>query len=294
MRIPWLRLYLLAIGLMLVAAASAQKDSGDHPNVPAPAADAYGVQQQGGVSGTSQTQHERAAEQVKQEEKQRILGVVPNFGTTYVSNAASLTAAQKMQLAFRSGIDPGTFAIAALVGGTHELGDEDKGFGWGAAGYGKRAGAAYLDAFDGSMIGGGILPAIFHQDPRYFRLGHGGARHRVLYALASPFICKHDNTGRWETNYSNIAGNIIAGAISNLYYPSEAAGAGQTITNGMVVTAEGGAGSIFVEFWPDISRKLFHKDPSNGLDAKMRAQDQATKAANKRNRKKRPLEPAPK
>ncbi|MFP5235026.1 MAG: hypothetical protein ACLGSD_03920 [Acidobacteriota bacterium] len=238
-----------------------------------------------------QTQHEKAAEQIRQEEKQRILGVVPNFGTTYVSNAASLTAGQKMQLAFRSAIDPGTFAIAALVGGTHELGDEDKGFGWGAAGYGKRAGAAYLDAFDGSMIGGGILPVIFHQDPRYFRLGHGSAKHRVLYALASPFICKHDRTGRWETNYSNIAGNTIAGAISNLYYPSAGAGVGQTITNGMVVTAEGGVGSVFVEFWPDLSRKLFHKDPTDGQDARMRAQDWAEKAARK---KKQPLGAGPK
>jgi len=257
-----------------------------------PLADAPAPQQQDDSAQNAERQ--KAAEQVKQEEKQRILGVVPNFGTTYLSNAASLTAAQKMQLAFRSAIDPATFAIAALVGGTHELGDEDKAFGWGAAGYGKRAGAAYLDAFDGSMIGGGILPAIFHQDPRYFRLGHGSARHRVLYALASPFICKHDNTGRWETNYSNIAGNIAAGAISNFYYPSQDSGWGETITNGMVVTAEGGAGSIFVEFWPDISRKLFHKDPSNGLDAQMRAQDEATNTANKKNRKKQPLEPVPK
>ena len=75
----------------------------------------------------------------------------------------------------------------------------------------------------------------------------------MLYALATNVICKHDNTGKWEPNYSNVGGNIIAGAISNLYYPSQNSGWGQTLSNGMIVTAEGGFGSLFQEFWPDIS-----------------------------------------
>ena len=35
----------------------------------------------------------------------------------------------------------------------------------------------------------------------------------------------------------------------------------------MIVTAEGAIGSLFQEFWPDISRKLLHRDPTHGLDA---------------------------
>ncbi len=213
------------------------------------------------------SRRQKAAEQVKEEEKQRILGIVPNFGTTYRSDAVSLTAGQKMSLAFRSAIDPATFAIALLVGGMHEMGDEDRAFGWGAEGYGKRAGAAYLDAFDSSMIGSGLLPVLFRQDPRYFRMGHGTAKHRLLYALATTVICKHDKSGRWEPNYSYIGGNIVAGGISNLYYPAQNSGVDQTLSNGAIVTAEGAAGSVFVEFWPDLSRKFFHDDPTHGLDA---------------------------
>lgn len=112
---------------------------------------------------------------------------------------------------------------------------------------------------------------------RYFRLGHGTKTHRLFYAIATTVICKHDNTGRWEPNYSNVAGNIISGAISNLYYPSSNSGFGQTIANGLTVTAEGTIGGVFDEFWPDISRKLFHKDPTHGLDAQMKAADQAAK-----------------
>jgi hypothetical protein len=225
------------------------------------------------------SQRQTADEQLRAEEKQRILGIVPTFNTTYINNAASLTAGQKMQLAFRSAIDPFTFGAAFLVAGLHEAFDQDRGFGWGPEGYFKRSGAAYLDAFNGTMIGNGILPSIFRQDPRYFRLGHGRFRHRFLYAMASSYICKHDNTGRWEPNYSNVGGNIVAGAISNLYYPSTNSGWGQTISTGMIVTAEGMVGGVFQEFWPDLSRRFLHQDPTHGLDAQAAERDKEQKQA---------------
>lgn len=111
------------------------------------------------------------------------------------------------------------------------------------------------------------MPVIFHQDPRYFRLGHGSFHHRLFYSIASSYICKHDNTGRWEPNYSNVGGNITAGVISNLYYPSSNSNWGQAFSNGFIVTTEGTVGGVFQEFWPDVSRKLFHKDPTHGFDA---------------------------
>jgi hypothetical protein len=228
---------------------------------------------------TEKSQHEKAEEQIKEQEKQRVAGILPAFNVSYRSDAVSLTAGQKMRLAFRSATDPVTFGTAFVVAGYHEATDSDIGFGWGIEGYGKRSGAAYLDAFDGGMIGNGILPSILHQDPRYFRLGHGTTTHRLLFALATNVICKHDNTGKWEPNYSNVLGNIASGGISNLYYPSSNSGIGQTLSNGFIVIAEGGVGSIFQEFWPDVSRKLFHRDPTRGLDAQARAADKAKKEA---------------
>jgi hypothetical protein len=248
--------------------AAAQGSSSSQTLVQAPAAE--------------KSQHEKAEEQLKEQEKQRVLGIVPSFNISYRSDAVSLTAAEKVKLAFRSSTDPVAFAAAFLVAGYHEGMHDDIGFPWGAKGYGERAGAAYLDAFNGSIIGNGILPSILHQDPRYFRLGHGTTTHRMLYALMTNVMCKHDNTGKWEPNYSNVLGNIASGGISNLYYPSNNSGIGQTFTNGFIVTAEGGAGSIFQEFWPDISRKFLHKDPTHGLDAEARKQDAAEKEARKK------------
>jgi hypothetical protein len=251
------------------------------------AEDAQDVAQQTPVSGLGQTtpashpssaqqavqeksQREKAEEQIKEQEQQRVLGIVPTFNVSYRSDAVSLTGLQKIRLAFRSSVDPVTFGAAFVVAGYHEAAN-DVGFGWGIKGYGQRAGAAYLDTFDSNMIGNGILPALLHQDPRYFRLGHGNKSHRLFYAVSAAFICKHDNTGKWEPNYSNVLGNVATGAISNLYYPGSNSGVGLTISNGMIVTAEGAFGAIFQEFWPDISRKLFHKDPTHGMDAQASA-----------------------
>src|ERR1039458_914982 len=52
------------------------------------------------------SQREKAAEQIKEQEKQRVVGILPSFNVTYLSDAASMTASQKIGLAFRSAIDP--------------------------------------------------------------------------------------------------------------------------------------------------------------------------------------------
>jgi hypothetical protein len=259
---------------------SGQNQTTPPPN-PAPAQGSSSSQSTAQQPDAAKSQHDKAEEQIKEQEQQRLVGVLPQFNISYRSDAVSMTAGQKMKLSLRSAVDPVAFGVAFVVAGAHEALDDDPGFGWGIEGYGKRSGAAYLDAFDGNIIGNGILPSILHQDPRYFRLGHGTIKHRILYSVATNVMCKHDNTHKWEPNYSNVGGNLISGAISNLYYPSTNSGIGQTFTNGFIVTAEGGFGSIFDEFWPDISRKILHRDPTHGLDAQARAADLAEKAAKK-------------
>jgi hypothetical protein len=260
-------------------ASSATPSSGAPGSSPAQAGSASGSQSQPQPAPPQPSQHDRAAEQIKQQEHQRILGILPSFNVSYASDAVSMTAAQKIDLAFHSAVDPFPFGVAVLVSGYSEVREDNAGFGWGAKGYFERTGAAYLDEFNGTMIGNGFLPAIFHQDPRYFRLGHGSTMHRLLYAMATSYICKHDNSGRWEPNYSNVGGNIVAGYLSTFYYPSNHTGWDQTITDGFVVTTEGTVGGVLNEFWPDISRKLLHKDPTHGLDAQLTAADKLKKTA---------------
>ncbi len=161
-----------------------------------------------------------AEHQLKAEEQQRVLGVIPNFYVTYVSNAAPLNSRQKFELSWRDAIDPVTFILIGASAGIQQATDNFAGYGQGAQGYGKRYGASYADFATGTLFGSVIFPAILKQDPRYFYKSTGSTRARVLYAIANAVICKGDN-GRWQANYSSILGNLASGGISNLYYPPQ-------------------------------------------------------------------------
>jgi hypothetical protein len=213
------------------------------------------------------TEQERAAQQVKQQEKQRIVGVVPNFNVSYDQDAAPLTRKQKLHIAFRTAIDPVAFGIAAFDAGLSQAQNEFPGYHQGAKGYAKRFGAAYADNFDGTILGNAIFPILLKQDPRYFRRGTGSFKSRLLYSLSTTVWSKSDN-GKWGPNYSNVLGNLAAGGISNLYYPSSDRGAGLTFQRGFTVTAYGAFGGVFNEFWPDIAKKLF-KDKLAKLQPKV-------------------------
>src|SRR5665213_3384273 len=63
------------------------------------------------------TQREKAAQQINEQEHQRVLGILPAFNTSYRSDAVSLTAKEKISVAFRSATDPITFAAAVFVAG---------------------------------------------------------------------------------------------------------------------------------------------------------------------------------
>ena len=219
--------------------------------------DAPSQQARPAVAKRSPSQQDQAETQLKQEEHQRILGVVPNFNTTDNQNAAPLSAQQKFRLAFRSAVDPFTFVAVAADAGISQAENDFPGYGQRPAGYGKRFGASYADSFDGTLWGNAIFPSLLHQDPRYFRKGKGSFTGRLLYAVSTTVWARNDN-GTWGPNYANVAGSIVAGGISNLYYPASDRGIGLTFQRAFTVTAEGALGAIGVEFWPDVSGRLFH------------------------------------
>ena len=231
------------------------------PDAPVPAAQddiAPGETPAGQQDATPRplTQQEKAEQQLRQQEKQRIAGVVPNFNVSYNADAAPLSRKQKLHLAFRTATDPVSFGVAAFDAGLSQAEGDFPGYGGGMQGYAKRFGASYADNFDGTMLGNAIFPILLKQDPRYFRRGEGSFTSRFLYSISTTVWCKNDN-GSHGPNYSNILGNLAAGGISNLYYPASDRGAGLTFERGFTVTAYGAFGGVFNEFWPDIAKKLF-------------------------------------
>lgn len=197
-------------------------------------------------------------EELKQEEHQRLLGVIPSFISTSDPNAPPLRPGQKLNLAFRSAIDPFTFVAAGLDAAKSQAEDDFHDYGQGAQGYAKRYAAAYTDSFNSTMLSNAIFPILLHEDPRYFRKGTGSFTRRFFYCVSTTFWSRRDN-GSWGPNYSNVLGNLAAGGLSNLYYPSSDRGAALTFERAFTDAGEASFGSLLIEFLPDIEKRLHKK-----------------------------------
>jgi hypothetical protein len=201
---------------------------------------------------------EIAEAQLKQQETQRLLGIVPNFYSSYIWNAAPMNSRQKFMLTLRSNTDPFNILLVATLAGLEQKHNTFPGYGQGAEGYGKRFGAAFTDTMVSKMVSRAILPSILHQDPRYFYRGSGSVRSRVIYALTSAVICRGDN-GRLQPNYSQVLGSFAATGIANLYRAPGDRTASLTFRNGLAMTASTAVQNLIREF---ISRKLTPNVPA--------------------------------
>jgi hypothetical protein len=193
-------------------------------------------------------QVEVAEEQIKAQEKQRVLGVIPDFYVSFVPNAAPLNFRQKFELAWRSATDPFTFTLAGGIAGVQQAQNYFGAYGQEGGGYAKRYGATYADLVTSTLIGDALLASVFKQDPRYFYKGAGSKKSRAFYAIANAVICKGDN-GHWQPDYSRVLGHLAAGGISNLYYPaSDRHGPALTFENAAIGVAGSAVGNLFQEF----------------------------------------------
>lgn len=195
-----------------------------------------------------------ATEQVAIEEKQRVLGIIPNFYVTYDTHPEPLTPKLKFQLALKLSTDPVTALGVGAVAGIRQAANSID-FQQGAKGYGQRFGVTAANGFSNLMIGGAILPSLLHQDPRYFYQGTGTTTSRIFHALSHAFVCYGDN-GRLQPNYSSLGGDLAAAALSNAYYPSSNRGAGLVLGDFAIGAAERALTGLAQEF---LFRKLTSK-----------------------------------
>ena len=211
------------------------------------------------------TQEQLATEQVKVQEHQRVLGVIPNFYVNYDHNAAPLTPKLKFQLAMKALTDPVTIIGFGMNAGIYQATDYPS-YGQGAAAYGKRLGATFAGGYTKILLGDAVFPSLLHQDPRYFYQGTGTTKSRLLHAISTPFITRGDNGNR-EINYSNILGDLAAGGIANAYYPSQDRGIGLVVRSTLIGVGGRMAFGIVQEF---LLQKLTHS--SAGTNGKANGQ----------------------
>jgi hypothetical protein len=190
----------------------------------------------------------------------RVFGVLPNYRTADASlEGTVLTVRQKFSIARKDSFDYPLVLLAGALAGLDQLTDQQPSFGQGFKGYGHRLATNYADQAMGNMFTEGLFPVLLHEDPRYFRRASGPVMVRVGYALTRVLVT-HKDSGGARFNYSEWIGNASAAAISNAYYPENRT----LLDTGEKLLEQVGtdAGSqVLKEFWPDIKRKMFHKNP---------------------------------
>jgi hypothetical protein len=204
----------------------------------------------------TQTQAELAEAQVKVEEQQRLLGVLPNFFAAYDRDAAPLNAKQKLELTAKTWFDPSSFVIEGIIAGVWQAQNTHKGFGQGAQGYGKRYGAGFVDYGTSLLLEKVVATTIFKQDPRYFYKGTGAKRSRAFYAISRTFICRGDNK-KDQFCYSSFINRFGTGFVTNYYYPAaDRDKAGVILRNSAMGVGFDAIGNLFQEF---VARKITRK-----------------------------------
>jgi hypothetical protein len=191
-------------------------------------------------------------------QSKRILWIFPNYRAVSANtHLPALSLREKFWLATQDSFDYSSFASVGIIAAVSQANKSYPEFGQGAKGYGRYYWHAMSDQAVGNYLTEAIVPAVTHEDPRYYTLGHGGFFKRTGYAVSRLFITRTDAGGR-TFNFSEIVGNGAGAGISNEYYPSRERTWTKTGQKWVTQIALDGVFNVAKEFWPDINLAIFH------------------------------------
>jgi hypothetical protein len=231
--------------ILTVSSSAQQSSSRGLPDDPAKA------QQQQDTNRASTQQSPNARPPATSDD--RLFWTLPNYLSVRTGNVPPLTAGQKFKVVARTAFDPVEYPYMAFLAGISQASDSEPGYGQGAAGYGKRFGAAFADSVDENFWTGAILPSLFRQDPRYYQLGEGSFKRRLAYAVTRNYITRGDS-GRTQFNCSEVLGSGITAGIGLTYRPESDRTVGNAISIWVSQLGWDTMALGFKEFWPDIHR----------------------------------------
>jgi hypothetical protein len=192
------------------------------------------------------------------EMQKRVLGVLPNYRTADGTKAfVPLTAKGKITIALKDSFDKPSFVVAAALSLIYQAENDNPDFGQGVQGYARRYAAGLGDQIIGNMMTEGFMPALFHEDPRYFRKVNGTFMSRLGYSLTRTLVARDDH-GKNTFNFAEIVGNGAGAAIGNLYYPNSRA-AHDVMNRTLTSIGTDTVSNVLKEFWPDIKAHYLRK-----------------------------------
>lgn len=188
----------------------------------------------------------------------RILGILPNFRAVSADEKLPPeTVKEKLIDATEDSFDYSSIFVPAALAGYSMARKATPQFHQGAAGYGRYFWHSAVDQTSENYMVEFVVPAITHEDTRYYTLGRGGFLKRTGYALSRAVITRND-AGREVFNASEVIGAGASAGLSTLYYPVRERSFGNTGTEWGIDVAVDALSFEAKEFWPNINRWLFH------------------------------------
>lgn len=184
-----------------------------------------------------------------------VLGKRSVFFPELAFDKGPLSARKKLELAVDETIAPSRFMGSAFTAAIGQARNALPGYGQEWGGYGKRFGSSVASNASSHLFGTFLLPATFHQDPRYFVKVFGNPRSRILYAVERIVVIRTDD-GREAFNWSGIVGGLMAEGLANSYLPDGERTAGKTFSRFGFRIGFGALDNVVKEYWPTIFRSL--------------------------------------
>jgi hypothetical protein len=193
----------------------------DKPDAPVAKPDAIWDAQAAQANTSSPTQP-AADKHAEDKVPKRILYIIPNFMTAndQPENDGPLSAGEKFNIAWHQFSDYSAHFGNILQASISQEADSIPHYGQGWVPFGERFLAMEGDQLSGSMLIYGALPAVLHEDPRYFRKGRGSSWSRIFYAASRVLIARTD-AGNAAFNTPQVFGQLGQAAISLSYYPPQ-------------------------------------------------------------------------
>lgn len=168
-----------------------------------------------------------------------------------------VTVPEKWNYFLRETASPLTFGGGSFNALFSQATHTDPQYGVNGTALAERFGASLADIATENFFGDFVTASVFHEDPRYFRLGEGhGFWRRVGYAISRAVVIRKDSGGN-QFNFDNFLGSAGSSAFSNVYYPPPSRTGKAYLMHFSIDVADYGFVNLAPEFWPDFRRKVF-------------------------------------
>jgi hypothetical protein len=251
-------LFFLVVGLSGVGRLRAQKVSIDAGSKPTPGFSDVAASSSSGEDALQAAPDPQDAKDAPAPQTKRILGIIPNFRAISTDDKLPpQSVKEKFVTATEDSFDYSSIFIPAALAGYSLATNSTPEFGHGGLGYARYLWHSAVDQTSENYFVEFVVPAVTHEDTRYYTLGRGGFLKRAGYALSRTVVTRSDSD-KEVFNFSEVVGSGASAGLSTLYYPTRERSIGNTGKEWGVDIGVDALAFVVKEFWPDINHELFH------------------------------------